>query len=83
MLLRSKCVDSASVEPVQQDVKRRMIVMTVLAFLAYASVLLVVFLVVNREVPDPYMDEVFHVDQAQRYCAGNMTVCIIRSIQND
>ncbi|GLD91789.1 hypothetical protein PINS_up000322 [Pythium insidiosum] len=25
---------------------------------------------VNRYAPDPYMDEIFHVPQAQRYCAG-------------
>ncbi|KAL6987610.1 glucosyltransferase [Sarracenia purpurea var. burkii] len=26
---------------------------------------------VNRIVPDPYMDEIFHVPQAQQYCKGN------------
>ncbi|XP_020585485.1 dol-P-Glc:Glc(2)Man(9)GlcNAc(2)-PP-Dol alpha-1,2-glucosyltransferase isoform X2 [Phalaenopsis equestris] len=26
---------------------------------------------VNRIVPDPYMDEIFHVPQAQRYCRGD------------
>ncbi|XP_017247190.1 dol-P-Glc:Glc(2)Man(9)GlcNAc(2)-PP-Dol alpha-1,2-glucosyltransferase isoform X1 [Daucus carota subsp. sativus] len=28
---------------------------------------------VNRIVPDPYMDEIFHVPQAQQYCKGNFT----------
>lgn len=27
--------------------------------------------VVNYVVPDPYMDEIFHVPQAQRYCKGD------------
>ncbi|KAI8463180.1 MAG: DIE2/ALG10 family-domain-containing protein [Monoraphidium minutum] len=35
------------------------------------SVLLVVVSAVNRVVPEPYMDEPFHVPAAQRYCAGN------------
>ncbi|XP_073026341.1 dol-P-Glc:Glc(2)Man(9)GlcNAc(2)-PP-Dol alpha-1,2-glucosyltransferase isoform X2 [Primulina eburnea] len=28
-------------------------------------------ILVNRIVPDPYMDEIFHVPQAQKYCGGN------------
>ncbi|KAL8129754.1 hypothetical protein V2J09_018909 [Rumex salicifolius] len=28
-------------------------------------------ILVNRIVPDPYMDEIFHVSQAQQYCHGN------------
>ncbi|KAH0851644.1 LOW QUALITY PROTEIN: hypothetical protein HID58_094589, partial [Brassica napus] len=27
--------------------------------------------IVNHIVPDPYMDEIFHVPQAQQYCNGN------------
>ncbi|KAI0527673.1 hypothetical protein KFK09_003278 [Dendrobium nobile] len=30
-----------------------------------------VSLTVNRIVPDPYMDEIFHIPQAQRYCRGD------------
>ncbi|XP_008791275.2 dol-P-Glc:Glc(2)Man(9)GlcNAc(2)-PP-Dol alpha-1,2-glucosyltransferase isoform X2 [Phoenix dactylifera] len=30
-------------------------------------------ILVNRIVPDPYMDEIFHVPQAQRYCRGDFT----------
>lgn len=30
-------------------------------------------LLVSHVVPDPYMDEIFHVPQAQRYCKGDMT----------
>ncbi|KAL1932843.1 hypothetical protein VTP01DRAFT_8521 [Rhizomucor pusillus] len=26
---------------------------------------------INRNVPEPYMDEIFHIPQAQRYCAGD------------
>lgn len=25
---------------------------------------------VNRTAPDPYMDEIFHISQAQKYCEG-------------
>nr|XP_010915299.1 dol-P-Glc:Glc(2)Man(9)GlcNAc(2)-PP-Dol alpha-1,2-glucosyltransferase isoform X1 [Elaeis guineensis]XP_019705140.1 dol-P-Glc:Glc(2)Man(9)GlcNAc(2)-PP-Dol alpha-1,2-glucosyltransferase isoform X1 [Elaeis guineensis]XP_029119021.1 dol-P-Glc:Glc(2)Man(9)GlcNAc(2)-PP-Dol alpha-1,2-glucosyltransferase isoform X1 [Elaeis guineensis] len=32
-----------------------------------------VSILVNRIVPDPYMDEIFHVPQAQRYCRGDFT----------
>ncbi|CAI9780123.1 unnamed protein product [Fraxinus pennsylvanica] len=28
-------------------------------------------IIVNRIVPEPYMDEIFHVPQAQQYCKGN------------
>ncbi|CAH9100899.1 unnamed protein product [Cuscuta epithymum] len=30
-------------------------------------------ILVNRIVPDPYMDEIFHIPQAQKYCKGNFT----------
>ncbi|KAI9154113.1 hypothetical protein LWI28_021129 [Acer negundo] len=30
-----------------------------------------VSILVNRVVPDPYMDEIFHIPQAQQYCKGN------------
>ena len=29
--------------------------------------------IMHQVVPDPYMDEVFHVPQAQAYCAGNFS----------
>ncbi|XP_012091633.1 dol-P-Glc:Glc(2)Man(9)GlcNAc(2)-PP-Dol alpha-1,2-glucosyltransferase isoform X2 [Jatropha curcas] len=28
-------------------------------------------ILVNRIVPEPYMDEIFHIPQAQQYCKGN------------
>ncbi|XP_020206047.1 dol-P-Glc:Glc(2)Man(9)GlcNAc(2)-PP-Dol alpha-1,2-glucosyltransferase isoform X2 [Cajanus cajan] len=28
-------------------------------------------IMVNRIVPEPYMDEIFHIPQAQQYCKGN------------
>lgn len=28
-------------------------------------------ILVNKIVPDPYMDEIFHIPQAQRYCKGD------------
>ncbi|XP_021912123.1 dol-P-Glc:Glc(2)Man(9)GlcNAc(2)-PP-Dol alpha-1,2-glucosyltransferase isoform X2 [Carica papaya] len=30
-------------------------------------------ILVNRTVPEPYMDEIFHVPQAQQYCQGNFS----------
>ncbi|KAJ2911237.1 glucosyltransferase [Coemansia aciculifera] len=44
------------------------------AFAAYASVSYSVLQRVNTEVPAPYMDEVFHVPQAQHYCRGQFGV---------
>ena len=32
-----------------------------------------VLALINTTVPDPYMDEVFHVPQAEKYCSGNFT----------
>ncbi|KAI4364147.1 hypothetical protein MLD38_020277 [Melastoma candidum] len=29
-------------------------------------------ILVNRVVPDPYMDEIFHIPQAQKYCHGDL-----------
>ncbi|KAJ2744597.1 glucosyltransferase [Coemansia sp. BCRC 34301] len=43
-------------------------------FVAYASVSYSILQRVNTEVPAPYMDEVFHVPQAQRYCQGQFGV---------
>ncbi|XP_028783489.1 dol-P-Glc:Glc(2)Man(9)GlcNAc(2)-PP-Dol alpha-1,2-glucosyltransferase isoform X1 [Neltuma alba] len=30
-----------------------------------------IFILVNRTVPEPYMDEIFHIPQAQKYCKGD------------
>ncbi|XP_043695140.1 dol-P-Glc:Glc(2)Man(9)GlcNAc(2)-PP-Dol alpha-1,2-glucosyltransferase [Telopea speciosissima] len=30
-----------------------------------------IIIMVNRFVPEPYMDEIFHIPQAQQYCKGN------------
>jgi len=39
----------------------------------YSACLSVVGNYVNVNVPDPYMDEIFHIPQAQKYCVGNFT----------
>lgn len=44
----------------------------VLLLVALAISLLPVSLLVNRIVPQPYMDEIFHIPQAQEYCAGHL-----------
>ncbi|MED6187266.1 hypothetical protein PIB30_074786, partial [Stylosanthes scabra] len=36
-----------------------------------SSWVILVTILVNRVVPDPYMDEIFHIPQAQQYCKGN------------
>ncbi|KAN0062797.1 hypothetical protein ACQY0O_004617 [Thecaphora frezii] len=37
--------------------------------LVYAALCVTAALLVNRTVPAPYMDEIFHVPQARRYCS--------------
>ncbi|KAI9629691.1 hypothetical protein KEM48_012755 [Puccinia striiformis f. sp. tritici PST-130] len=55
------------------DAKQAQLFTSSAAFSAYvASVLLVCDQIKNR-VPDPYMDEIFHVEQAKTYCAGQWT----------
>ena len=39
----------------------------------YAALLCSVGELVDQNVPAAYMDEIFHIPQAQRYCAGNFT----------
>ncbi|UZJ54741.1 hypothetical protein CBS101457_004061 [Exobasidium rhododendri] len=41
-----------------------------LASIGYLLVCLLTSEVINREVEQPYLDEIFHVPQAQRYCDG-------------
>lgn len=40
------------------------------AYLAYAATLLYASHLVNKIVPEPYMDEIMHVGQARAYCLG-------------
>ncbi|ORE11098.1 hypothetical protein BCV72DRAFT_198260 [Rhizopus microsporus var. microsporus] len=40
-------------------------------FIAHIANLLFTSNLVYRHVPDPYMDEIFHIPQAQQYCQGN------------
>ena len=41
--------------------------------IGYLSTLLAVFFLVSEQVPQPYMDEVFHVQQARAYFVGNFS----------
>ena len=45
----------------------------VVTSVCYVCALLALFVLINEEVPDAYMDEEFHVDQARKYCVGNLT----------
>ncbi|XP_074605296.1 alpha-1,2-glucosyltransferase Alg10 [Brevipalpus obovatus] len=40
---------------------------------SYVSSLLTIYMLINDEVPQPYMDEIFHVQQVQSYCVHNFT----------
>lgn len=37
-----------------------------------SSWVLAVSILLNHIVPQPYMDEIFHIPQAQQYCKGNL-----------
>lgn len=39
----------------------------------FLTITAVIFFQVDKAQPTPYMDEIFHVPQAQKYCAGNFT----------
>ncbi|KAF1964947.1 alpha-1,2 glucosyltransferas-like protein alg10 [Bimuria novae-zelandiae CBS 107.79] len=43
------------------------------AFIAVANLSTTWFMLVSEEVPEPYLDEFFHVPQAQRYCQNDYT----------
>ena len=36
----------------------------------HAGLSLCVFNIINNEIPEPYMDEIFHIPQARKYCYG-------------
>ena len=38
---------------------------------AFAAVTYVGFVIVYRVQPTPFIDEIFHIPQAQKYCSGN------------
>lgn len=40
---------------------------------SYVSCILTIYMLFYDEVPQPYMDEIFHVDQVQSYCVHNFT----------
>mmetsp|Transcript_62273 Transcript_62273/g.197164 ORF Transcript_62273/g.197164 Transcript_62273/m.197164 type:complete len:478 (+) Transcript_62273:1843-3276(+) len=50
----------------EEDVPRRLAAAVGVLFLS-------VVVAVNKFVPQPYMDEVFHVPQTQEYCRGNLS----------
>ena len=42
-----------------------------LASAGYSALASVLAYQINEHVPHPYMDEIFHIPQAQKYCQGN------------
>jgi hypothetical protein len=47
------------------------VVWTMAIAIVMAASMVPVSLLVNSIVPHPYMDEIFHIPQAQEYCQGN------------
>ena len=49
----------------------------------YVAVSAFLFTLINSVQPEPYMDEIFHIPQARKYCNGKFTeVCLKFSWQN-
>jgi alpha-1,2-glucosyltransferase len=48
------------------------------AAIALALLLCSLLVFVNEAVLEPYMDEIFHVPQAQKYCQGRFGRCRAR-----
>ncbi|KAA1136367.1 glucosyltransferase [Puccinia graminis f. sp. tritici] len=55
------------------DAKQAQLFTSSAAFSAFAASVLLVSDQIKTRVPDPYMDEIFHVEQAKTYCAGQWT----------
>lgn len=45
----------------------------ILVGFAFGFAVLAVMILINDQLPEPYMDEIFHVQQTQTYCKGNFT----------
>ncbi|KAL3673879.1 hypothetical protein V7S43_001566 [Phytophthora oleae] len=58
---------AAAVDPTPRSSAFSLPILVVLA-LVFSGLLAVV----NRTVPDPYMDEIFHIPQAHKYCQGRL-----------
>ena len=50
-----------------------MAVNNILCITLLVAIASVIFGVLNKEQPGPYMDEIFHIPQAQNYCIGNLS----------
>lgn len=46
---------------------------TIICLVAIIMCMLTLFMYIHEEIPKPYMDEQFHVDQLHAYCAGNFS----------
>ena len=44
-----------------------------LSFTVLIAITAIVFGLYNKEQPQPYMDEIFHLPQARNYCVGNLS----------
>ncbi|KAI8081843.1 alpha-2-glucosyltransferase Alg10 [Gilbertella persicaria] len=45
-----------------------------MSLLAHVFFLITTSVLVNKNAPEPYMDEIFHIPQAQHYCQGDYAV---------
>jgi len=44
-----------------------------LVSIGFGTGLLAIMILINDQQPNPYMDEIFHVQQTQTYCKGNFS----------
>ncbi len=57
-------------------------VMFLVALTLFLGVQLYVHHLINIEQPTPYMDEIFHVPQTQKYCSGIFDEVMVVHIQS-
>lgn len=66
------------VKPVEHDQINNFVLSLLVCFLSvYVGALIFISNKINEIQPIPYLDEIYHVPQAQEYCKGNFShVCI-------
>ena len=48
----------------------------------YGALTVITAYQIYDHVPEPYMDEIFHIPQAQKYCSGKFLEVCMMSIDN-
>lgn len=68
---KKSTVSSKEFAPPDLTASKRYVI--AMAVLVYAAVTWIILNVVDQTQPIPYLDEIYHVPQAQEYCKGNLT----------